>query len=210
MPRVVLLEPFVRHYAGTVFDLEEATYPSSWDEHALLREKQSFNDKMVYLLPDAGNGRKEELPLYYTELCPEGIFNYVDIKSGPCRITSVSPDLIDYSLDSAYEHIKPVGKGKVRIQGNDYPESNSIILLSADKNKPFSVSIYNLNNNSLLLKYDAHSVVLDFSNFLPGFYLVKLEGLFDETQQFTLFKNFPYAFIFDKNTNVFNATKTIW
>jgi hypothetical protein len=54
--RVVLMEPFVRHPAGQVFELEAITTVSDWHPDERVRERLSFTDKRAYYLPDGGNG----------------------------------------------------------------------------------------------------------------------------------------------------------
>ncbi|MBK8483545.1 MAG: hypothetical protein IPL31_04110 [Saprospiraceae bacterium] len=74
MPRVILLYPFIKHYAGTVFDLNETIISSDWNDDERIREKQSQHSKLVYFLPDAGNGRSAELYESETIICPDDIF----------------------------------------------------------------------------------------------------------------------------------------
>ncbi len=85
--RIILKVPFYKHPAGTVFDLAENTEPTDWPEDDRLREKQSFIDKRVYLLPDGGRGFAVSLPLDNTVLCPEHVFEDQDIRKGECRVT---------------------------------------------------------------------------------------------------------------------------
>ena len=86
MTRIILKIPFIRHYAGSVFDVKES-YGES-DPYSFER----ISPPKTYLLPDNGKGLPVQLDALNTVLCPPSVFEGVDLASGPCRITSVQPE----------------------------------------------------------------------------------------------------------------------
>jgi len=63
MPVIILTEPYMRHYTGSVFAVSDAIGVSAWDDDDRAREKQSCFDQRVYFLPDDGKGMPAELPV---------------------------------------------------------------------------------------------------------------------------------------------------
>ena len=80
--RMVLTEPFVRHAAGHVFEVNAATGASGWEEDTRLRERLNFSNKQTYFLPDGGNGHGAELSVSTTKPCPPDVFDGMDLRSG--------------------------------------------------------------------------------------------------------------------------------
>lgn len=116
MPIIVLTHPFLLHYAGSIFELSDTIGDSGWDEDDRVRDRQPCYDKRVYSLPDNGKGVSIELPVEYTRLCPPKILNEIDLKSGPCRITSVSEGLEKQQNDPWFADPLPMGRGKLLLK----------------------------------------------------------------------------------------------
>ena len=89
MPLIILKTPFIRHYAGSVFDVEESTNNPNW-EYA-----EKISPKRTYFLPDNGRGYATELDISDTVLCPNTLFEGVDLMAGPCRVTSAKASDLD-------------------------------------------------------------------------------------------------------------------
>lgn len=210
MPRVILLRPFIRHYAGTVFELPDDIGISGWPEDERLREKQNFSDKRTYALPDAGNGQPAELLLSDTILCPADIFDGMDLTTGPCRITSVSRELEDPALDRPAAGNLPEGMGKVRLMVEGAPAKNKIMvswpgaeLSAAVFSRPEAQAIPSVG-------WNAAEKTLDFSGCRPGFYLVRLSDAKQGVHEFTLIKCFPLVVNVEERGRRFTTQATVW
>ncbi|MBK9256508.1 MAG: hypothetical protein IPM42_13555 [Saprospiraceae bacterium] len=212
MPKIILTQPFIRHYAGSVFLLSDAVGYSGWDEDDRVRDRQPCHDKRVYTLPDNGKGLLTELPVSYTIICPENIFNNQDLKSGPCRITSVSKSLETQQNDPYDAYPLPLGKGKVLLN-NSHQYSKNLITADISPDNPFNKSvIHNLvteEREDIVYNFP-NGFQLDFSNLDPGFY--KVDILYNTTllHYFTVIKNFPLVVQFEKNTWKFKTSQTLW
>lgn len=208
MPRVILLNPFVKHYAGSVFDLNEAVYPSDWDVDERNLEKQSRFANKVYLLPDAGNGRSAELSVQDTMLCPEEIFTNIHIKNGPCRITAVK----EHPMDPENIQLITTRLLTVQLEGTLYPLNNNIILQSTGEKKFDTIEIYNSLSNQIIQELDGFSdtKTLNFQEAHPGFYRVQLFNSQMPVLELSLFKNFPLVVSPIKYTNKFQCIPTVW
>lgn len=208
MPRVILLNPFVKHYAGSVFDLNEAVYPSDWDVNERNLEKQSRFANKVYLLPDAGNGRSAELSVQDTTLCPEEIFTNIHIKNGPCRITAVK----EHPMDPENIQLITTRLLTVQLEGTLYPLNNNILLQSTGEKKFDTIEIYNSLSNQIIQELDGFSdtKTLNFQEAHPGFYRVLLFNSQMPVLELSLFKNFPLVVSPIKYTNKFQCIPTVW
>lgn len=96
-----------------------------------MRDRQPCYDQRVYNLPDNGKGIPVELPVPYTLDCPEYIFESVNIKRGPCRVTSVSEGLDDHQNDPFMHHHCPKEKEKycfmIALFSQKYAENNNYL-----------------------------------------------------------------------------------
>ncbi len=70
MPVIILIEPLIRQYIGSVFLLRDSIGISGWDEDDRIRDRQPCFDQRVYYLPDNGKGIPVALPLPCTLNCP--------------------------------------------------------------------------------------------------------------------------------------------
>ena len=210
MPLIALKEPFIRHYAGSVFFLPQPIFSSKWDEDAGITDRMNYSGEMIYSLPDNGKGIYSELPVKYPLDCPMEIFTNTDIKSGPCRITSVSNDLAD-TPDPFYADPMPKGMGKILYDENSPIPKNVITLNLAQNVKPDKVKIFNsVNLCTMELEIKGtDKYVMDFSTYDPGFYSVSF-FLFEKLiYSFTLIKCYPLVVLQDK-ANKLITTPTIW
>ena len=212
MPVIILTEPFIRHYAGSVFTVSDAIGVSGWDDDDRTREKQSCYDQRVYFLPDDGKGTPAELPLPYTFVCPENIFSNVDIHSGPCRITSVSKSLEKPNNDPYYASPLPLGKGKITYLDTEKYVKNALFF---DLNNEELMDIA-IIKNSVTAEVKNHNIksgeplLLIFDDFEPGFYAIDLFKSKLLVHQFTLIKCFPLVVALTDIRSKYHILKTIW
>lgn len=212
MPVIILSEPFMRHYAGSVFKVSDAIGVSGWDDDDRVREKQSCYDQRVYFLPDDGKGMPTELPLPYSFECPENIFNNVDLKSGPCRITSVSEGLQKQQDDPWYAEPLPMGRGKIMYSDSKKYEKNVLTFDLDYENKPDTALI----KNTVTHEFRSINLIIDqplslsFEAFEPGFFEVSLFKSLQKIHHFTLIKCFPIVVEQTKRRDEYIITKTLW
>lgn len=212
MPTIVLTQPFLHHYAGSIFELSDAIGNSGWDEDDRVRDRQSYYDKRVYSLPDNGKGVTTELPLAYTKLCPSKILDEIDIKSGPCRITSVSEGIEKQQNDPWFADPLPLGRGKLLLKDSDIYAKN--VVVNDDSIKPISTVtiITNLvsNESKIITKGFQYGFQMDFSSFQPGFYKVELHNNATLQHFFTLIKCFPLVVTFAEYSYKYMTSRTLW
>ena len=212
MPVIVLSEPFIRHYAGSVFKVSDAIGVSGWDDDDRVREKQSCYDQRVYFLPDDGKGTPTELPLPYTFYCPEYILAGIDLKSGPCRVTSVSKGLEKNIDDPYYAEPIPLGKGKIRYSDSEKYAKNVLTIDLGNEDQPDTALIKNSITGEIQYVNCVESlpVILSFEEFEPGFFEVSLLKSSQKIHYFTLIKCFPLGVQLTDIRGKFNIIQTIW
>lgn len=211
MPRIVLTEPFMRHYEGSVFEVSYKLEIMDWDPDIRVREKMNFLHKRAYLLPDDGKGNSTLLHTQKTVHCPEHIFENVNLNYGPCRITSISEGI--EILNDPYFSNSVVQK-ELELILNDsslYPKnlldfkfgqnlsSYTLIL----KNKIKDIEIYHAIGSESKIR-------LDFSIFPPGFYTIEIKLQDHTSHSITLIKCFPLVVHYDAVRSTFFTEKTIW
>lgn len=212
MPVIILTEPFIRHYAGSVFSVSDAIGISGWDEDDRVRDRQPCYDQRVYNLPDNGKGIPVELPVPYTLDCPEYIFEHIDIKSGPCRVTSVSESLEDHQNDPFYASPLPKGKGKILLHDSALFTKNMLKTTITSGQLPNKIVIHNLVENkitNIVLDFSPE-ITFDFSDFDPGFYKVEIFNYTTLLHYFTVIKCFPLVIFYDYATRKYRTEKTLW
>lgn len=204
MPRIVLRIPFIKHYAGTVFELNDPIVSSNWDLDERNREKQSRYADRVYFLPDAGHGRSAELSVSDTLICPDEVFKSIDIKTGPCRITSIKK-LVNESRLS-------VDKLNIRLAGDSFPLNNNIILEALSDCPVDCILIFDLLIEQKIMELNVTAPLdsLSFELENPGFYFV--QGLLKNNPvwEIHVYKNFPMVVTSLQNSNKFITIPTIW
>ncbi|MEP7196623.1 MAG: hypothetical protein ABI851_08890 [Saprospiraceae bacterium] len=211
MTRVILTEPFMHHCEGSIFDLSDELEISNWDPDERVRDRINYQQFLAYKLPDDGKGKETLLLLQKTILCPESIFKDTDIKSGPCRITSISKSL-ETKEDPYYASPFPLGRGMVLLKDSITTAKN---LISIDHSN-------NLLGNRIILKnridestIDAEAkfngeLLLDTTLFLPGFYSCELFLNNELMHNFTFIKCFPLVIQFSKDRIGMTSSKTLW
>lgn len=204
--RVVLTEPFVRHAAGHVFELDATTGVSGWEDDERLREKLNFSNKGIYFLPDGGNGYGAELPVSATRPCPAGVFEEIDLSTGPCRITgsflgtsaaasAAAPTSLKYQI------------GLLEING-----INAQGIEMAFDRKPLKIVLTDLLRNEVLrnIPADSHSLQLDFTGLTPGFYQLMIVTSEQSFHFVRIFKAFPLLVTFPDRSGRFLTQKTLY
>ncbi len=212
MPAIILTEPFIRHYAGSIFYLDDAVGVSGWDEDDRIRDRQPCHDKRVYALPDNGKGVATELPIDYSILCPEKLLENADLKSGPCRITSVSEGLQKQHNDPWFADPLPMGRGRLLLK-NSVTCPKNIVVSDGSINLMTTKAIIDdlLSQESKTITYGfPDGFQLDFSDFEPGFFRVALFNDTDLQHSFTLIKCFPIIVKFTGKINKYAIAQTLW
>lgn len=87
--RVALKSPLYHFAVGTVFELSDEIVIEDWPEDERLRERQNFSGKRAYILPDDGKGNPIALLLNNVQVCPEHLFEGVELRLGVPKITLV-------------------------------------------------------------------------------------------------------------------------
>ncbi|MCC6461623.1 MAG: hypothetical protein IT260_14205 [Saprospiraceae bacterium] len=197
--RVVLLVPFVRHYAGSVFDLYESLEPDGWDDDDRGREKISFHQRS-FRLPDNGKGAPTNLSKSDTMPCPPRLFEGLDLRTGPCRITSMQP-LAGGSIDAQLSDI-----GAHSGQG-------VLLRLDAGAKAPFRITLTDTREKQDLGNFEKHEnpALLDLSQLEPGFYRLTIEDRKGAGAVVQLLKCFPLVALLEEGRrNITGTMKTIY
>lgn len=200
--RVVLLVPFIRHYAGSVFELYESTEPDAWDPDGWVQEKISYN-RYAYQLPDNGKGLPTRLLKSDTIPCPPALFEGQDLRSGPCRVTLVQ-SLPDGSGSDPDAQLSDIGG----ISGQAV-----LLRLDAAAKPPFRITLRDSRDDRELGAFESaeNPVRLDFSTFQPGFYSARIESRNGVGAVMQMIKCFPLvAQIREGGRDITSTMKTVW
>lgn len=198
--RVVLTVPFMRHYAGSVFELYLDPTPDGWDPDERAREKISFN-RRSYALPDSGRGAPARLSQSDTILCPPRLFDGVDLRTGPCRVTAV------HALSGA-----PVPEPTLSDIGG-HPGQGILVRLNAGAKAPFQITLTDLRNEQNLgaSAVAQNPVLLDYAHLGPGFYRAVLESRDGQRIALHFIKCFPLVVLFgDGSREITGTMKTVY
>ena len=195
MPRIILLYPFLKHYAGSVFDVEEAKIYEKvdWIEEKISPERS-------FMLPDGGKGFVATLPINYTKPCPNEVFEQQDLRKGPCRITSAQSQGI-YSINEV------ININNVVLSD----DKQKIIIQSPKSTQPRKVVVINRSSNQIIktLTTENNLFTLDFSAYPPNFYQIMIDC--DGKQyNITFIKCYPLVIIMDSKTGFYSTMKTIY
>lgn len=185
MPRIILTTPFLRHYAGSVFELELDPTPDGWDEDTRVREKMSYH-RRSYLLPDDGRGRTARLSVSDTLPCPDGVFEAPDLRTGPCRFTAMHPG--------------PEGAPNWTVPEPELAQAGQALALRLAE--PLDAALYETTGGQLLRRFRAPSgpLTLDFSDLMPGFYRLALRDTEGKRIDLHFLKCFPLVAVFEPGT----------
>ena len=203
--RVVLTEPYVRHAAGHVFELDAATGISGWEEDERLRERLNFSNKQTYFLPDGGNGAAYELSVSATRPCPPEVFEGIDLRTGPCRVTGST-------FRSANETEAQPSDIKYQAQLFEINGLNAQGIAITLEEKPSKIVLTDVLRDETLreIPADSHSLVLNFADLLPGFYQLIMTMSDDSVHDVRVFKAFPLLVIFPDRSGRFSTQKTMY
>jgi hypothetical protein len=212
MPRIFITQPFLHHCAGTIFDLADEIGISGWSEGDMITDFHNLKKNYCYYLPDNGRGEKVELLVSWTGQCDETIFNDLDLKSGPCRITFVSKNL-EALEDPYYADPLPKGRGKVVYDEQDtIAFKNRFIVETAGIAQPDEMIVLNAKNKELKHYFIAKSDIihLDFTTYSPGFYNIYLNKNGSSLHHFKMIKLFPIVLELDPKAKEYTIAKTLW
>jgi hypothetical protein len=175
MPLIVLQYPFIRHYAGSVFDLEISSGSDDDDYNERFFNRQPA--KATYHLPDGSKGNPAEISISDVFYCPTDLFEGVDLTTGPCRVTSAKST----ELGSNW------GENQVILSENKQG------LNIANLFQATHLAIFDRKTKKVLQEeaISTPSVFFDFSTFLPGFYAIKIFCKNDSVHTITFIKCFP-------------------
>lgn len=189
MPLIILQYPILRHYAGSVFDVEENSTPSEWYEERL-------SPKGTYWLPDGGKGLPTEISFADTALCPPSVLEGVDLMTGPCRVTSAKAVIEDSKW----------GENQVVLS------ENKQIFNITDLFEATHLGIFDRKTNHKIQEkaISTPSLFLDFSAFSIGFYEIKIFRKNEILYTITFIKCFPLVVTLDPKTGHYTTMKTIW
>lgn len=204
---VTLTQPFIRHPAGQVFELREATGISGWDDDERVRDRQHFTGKQIYYLPDGGNGLACALPVSMTALCPPEVFEAEDLHSGPCRITganridaqTVTPDSnLKYGI--ALSEINEHNAQGLQLPADQWATAPKLVRLR-DRLRAAQVRVWEW-------EAVAHGLI-DCSGLAPGFFQLEIEISSVLLYQVLFIKSFPLVVQFAPNGR-YTTQKTIY
>ncbi len=170
---IALTQPFVRHPAGLVFELDEATGISGWDDDERVRERQNYSDKRCYRLPDGGNGLACELPVSMTAVCPPEVFADEDLRSGPCRVTGA--ERVENQTTSADSNLK---YGIALAELNGLNAQGLHLPLNHWPSSPKTLRLIDRLRETEILSLGWEVLpdgLLDCSALRPGFYALEIE-----------------------------------
>ena len=164
--QIILTEPFVRHPAGLVFELNNTTGVSGWEDEPL-PEKVGFSDKRTYHLPDGGTGAAYDLPVSMTTICPPEVFETEDLHCGPCRVTGAKV------LEGEEERISDLKYTIQLLELNGLNAQGLALPLAQWDNLPKALMLHDKLSGTVVRaipKAAFETGTLDFSDLLPGFY----------------------------------------
>lgn len=201
--RVVLAIPFIRHYAGSVFELYENPTPEGWDDDERVREKISFN-RRAYLLPDNGKGAPVSLSQSDTVPCPPDMFEGVGLNTGPCRITATGI-LSDMPSGSGIDaELSDIG-------GNS--GQGILLRMDAGVEAPLLVNLTDVREERIIDTYEVSQtpVLLDFTRLQPGFYRAVIESPNGYGIALHFIKCFPLVALFSNDSrHITGSMKTVY
>lgn len=203
----------MRHYAGSVFDLDDTTGVSGWDPDERVRERQSFSDKRTYTLPDAGNGLEVALPVSDTVVCPPEIFEGMDLRSGPCRVTAAQTGI---GAGMKGEDIPPTARlskdHAVLIALKGIENQGIEVALPQGSPQPRCIEIVDRRDGRILIARPEkeHRFLIDLSDAMPGFYHIRITCKRDFVHLISVLKCFPLVVNYDTRTGDWETIQTIW
>lgn len=200
--RIVLTEPFIRHPAGLVFELDEATGIQGWEANEMLQERINYSGKRTYHLPDGGNGTAYDLLLSATAPCPPEVFENEDLRCGPCRLTRAA-----FQRDEAPNEVWNPGFKLFEInglnaQGFEFP-------LETFETQPAGIELFDALRQIVVRPLPPGNSV-DCSDLLPGFYQLRLHFLQGDPYFIHFIKSFPLLVLFMQRHGSYTVQKTLY
>jgi hypothetical protein len=198
MQRIVLTVPFIRHYAGSVFELDENTNRpagTDWQYDRIAPEK-------TYWLPDAGKGLPADLPVRDTVRCPPGVFDQVDLCSGPCRFTSAE-------TRPTTENGLGIGLDQLQLSANKQAVS---IRFQPGLPAPLRLHIRDRVRHTVVHEQavDGYAVDLSLSRYEPGFYELCFACQQQVAHYITFIKCFPLVVTVNQRLGTYDVFPTLY
>lgn len=205
---IYLTQPYIKHYAGTVFCLGKPIGISGWEEDERLREKLNFSDKRTYILPDTGKGMSGQLEKSMTKEVPQLLKNYFSLQNGVWRITSMKH--IVNGNEKIYD-VVPDGKLPFQLIVNSEKGVKDLWISLPSEKSHFSLSIFEKTDYIEYVKNRKMDKTMRlFSRDWPfGFYTLILDGDQKEKWECTVIRLFPY-YIEQGSGHTIQRHQTIW
>ncbi|MBK8954100.1 MAG: hypothetical protein IPM34_00900 [Saprospiraceae bacterium] len=206
MPLIYLRHAIVKHYAGSVFELQEGF--QNEEAHPILTEKMTA--RRYYNLPDDGKGSAMKLYLSDTVPCPEDFFVQCDLRSGPCRVTSLSIQNKGSNGPEAQNFFPP---DFIKLSEFAGTEKQIIRIKSAPVAKSLrNFKLFDRKTGRLLEDgyLESEPVQFNLSPYLPGFYKLTAFSADNSVCTITVIKCYPLVVQEDLITHQISALKTVW
>lgn len=201
---VYLHEPFMKHYAGTIFRLGVPSGISGWDEDSRVREKINFNDQRTYLLPDSGRGKPCTLPKNITRPLPEDLWKDSDICLGPWRITSM---YFEQGEIKKFFDVLPLGQPPISLGTINGVLQHALVVTSGDYH--CTVQEMLTKTEVVNMKIQCEDCIFPCQNWPPGFYNFQLTNKEGGSWTTTVIKMFRWFVASDLQHKIL-LDKTIW
>ncbi|MBK8483544.1 MAG: hypothetical protein IPL31_04105 [Saprospiraceae bacterium] len=135
-------------------------------------------------------------------------FKNINIKIGPCRITSIK----ELPMDTVTIKVNLLLSLKAQLAGNVFPLNNKILIACSNEMLVDSIELYNILTNQKIQEFNTPTEIesITFESLDPGFYNLQLLNKNTPIIELRIFKNFPLVVTPIKYTNRFTSRSTIW
>lgn len=207
MPFIALTQPFIKHYQGSIFNLNLPQI--AFEENETYDITRPTITNIGYLLPDDGKGKECWLPKWCTKEINVDLNPDLSLCCGPCRITSVS-DTLRGEIDYFWTDPLPMGMGKLEYLSTSLKSKYGVKYDAFQEEDLNSIKVVDMLHRVLVYQHRQTSKIMDFSDLNAGFYRVSLLRGEEERHYFTLIKCFPLYAIFEAGDNLSGFGKVIW
>lgn len=208
---VCLTEPFMKHYAGTLFSLGKLVCRTEMDEHPINTEKQSSGQQAVYRLPDNGRGPAVELPESSTICLPASMTGDMPVFEGPCRITSLECYLQQPNQPTTSTYPVPDGSWPVKLTHSSKGIKTVFEFDSLPGQARYAINIEDRQTSEVVfsLQQTGENGRFDAGFLKPGFYRMTLDAGSFCLVSLTFIRLFPFYAQPDGRGGL-HFLKTIW
>lgn len=206
MPLIFLKQPFMRHYAGTVFELEVCFQQDR--DHVLLYDR--LPPRKMYSLPDDGKGEPVLLDAQDVEHCLPSLFETVDVCHGPLRVTSIKPY---QSTTGSFDLLPEMNPETIILTSVSNVPKQAIQLPEFIAQKCLTKGFLRNKNTPVDAMRSSLSVVdsvVSMEFFPPGFYEMVLPFDADQGYVLNVIKLFPFGVERDPVSGQFSLFRSLW